>query len=59
VGRLEFEITNRLDSNDCFLECLANEKEEKKRRLKMKGDPNELRKKANSKSTRPKWMDRR
>ena len=32
------------------------ERKEKERRIKMKGDPNELRKKANNKSTRPKWL---
>ena len=56
-------ITNRSDSNDPFLHKLAEEREEKreekKRRIKMKGDPNELRKKANNKSTRPKWLDRK
>lgn len=37
----------------------AQERKEKERRIKMKGDPNELRKKANNKSTRPKWLDRK
>ena len=32
------------------------ERKEKERRKEMKGDPNELRKKANNKSTRPKWL---
>ena len=52
-------ISNRSASNDPFLYKLTQEKEEEKRRIKMKGDPNELRKKANNKSTRPKWLDRK
>ena len=33
-------------------------REDREQRRKMKGDPNELRKKANNKSTRPKWLNK-
>jgi hypothetical protein len=44
------------ESRDDIYKRWEEEVREKKRRIKMKGDPNELRKKANNKSTRPKWL---
>ncbi len=59
-NRMTYEIAYGINEKLHVYETIVDTVDniELDRRKKMKGDPNELRKKARSKSTRPKWLDR-